>query len=231
MLYSFFLQSMPVVTDSISNPTTPIIKEESIFDLMLKGGPVMIPLAVLLFITIFLLIERYLTISKAGKMDPNFMKNVRDYVLNGNLESAKTLAKSTTSPTARMIEKGVMRIGKPLDDIHAAIENVGKLEVAKLEKGLAALATIAGAAPMLGFLGTVTGMVNAFRAIASIEGAVTPSMLAGGIYEAMITTVAGLVIGLLAYLGYNALTVMVENIVYKMEASSMEFIDLLQEPA
>jgi biopolymer transport protein ExbB len=130
-----------------------------------------------------------------------------------------------------MIEKGVLRIGRPLDDIRASIENTGKLEVARMEKGLAALATISGAGPMLGFLGTVTGMINAFRAIASAESAITPSLLAGGIYEAMITTVAGLVVGLIAYLGYNALTVMVENVVYKMEVSSVEFIELLQEPA
>lgn len=231
MFQPFFLQVSAPVTDSLPSAITAAESSETVFDLMLKGGPVMIPLAILLFATIFLLIERYLTISKAGKMDPNFMRNIRDAVLQGNLESAKTLARTTTSPTARMIEKGILRIGKPLDDIHAAIENVGKLEVAKLEKGLAALATIAGAAPMLGFLGTVTGMVNAFRSIANSETVITPALLASGIYEAMVTTVAGLVIGLLAYLGYNALTVMVENIVYRMEASSMEFIDLLQEPA
>jgi biopolymer transport protein ExbB len=231
MLPTFFLQAATNLESIVNPTTTETVTETSILDLLMNGGPVMIPLGILLFITIYLLIERYLTISKASKIDPAFMKNIRDYVVNGNLEAAKTLAKTSQTPLARLIEKGVLRIGRPLEDIRTSIENTGKIEVAKMEKGLAALATIAGAAPMLGFLGTVAGMINAFRAIAAAESAVTPSLLAGGIYEAMITTLAGLVVGLLAYLGYNSLTVMVENIVYKMEASSVEFIDLLQEPA
>ncbi len=230
MMHTFLLQATTGL-DSLGATPTETVEQQTVLDLMMNGGPVMIPLAILLFITIYLLIERYLTINKASKMDPAFMNNIRDYVMNGNLEGAKSLAKATQNPLARMIEKGVIRIGRPLDDIKSSIENTGKLEVAKMEKGLAALATIAGAAPMLGFLGTVAGMINAFRAIASAESAVTPSLLAGGIYEAMITTLAGLVVGLIAYLGYNALTVMVENVVYKMEVSSVDFIELLQEPA
>jgi len=231
MLPSFFLQAATNLESIVNPTTTETVTETSVLDMLMNGGPVMIPLGILLFITIYLLIERYLTISKASKIDPTFMNNIRDYVVNGNLEAAKTLAKSSQMPLARLIEKGVLRIGRPLEDIRTSIENTGKIEVAKMEKGLAALATIAGAAPMLGFLGTVAGMINAFRAIAAAESAVTPSLLAGGIYEAMITTLAGLVVGLLAYLGYNSLTVMVENVVYKMEVSSVEFIDLLQEPA
>lgn len=231
MWNTFLLQAATDINSIVNPETTETVTEASVLDLLMKGGPVMVPLGILLFITIYLLIERYLTISKAGKIDPQFMNNIRDYVTNGNLEAAKTLAKTSPTPQARLIEKGVLRIGRPLDDIRTAIENTGKIEVAKMEKGLAALATIAGAAPMLGFLGTVAGMINAFRAIAAAESAVTPSLLAGGIYEAMITTLGGLVVGLIAYLAYNALTVMVENIVYKMEVSSVEFIDLLQEPA
>jgi biopolymer transport protein ExbB len=229
-MHTYFLQTTTGI-DSLGTTATETVNQQSVLDLMMNGGPVMIPLAILLFITIYLLIERYLTINKASKIDPAFMNNIRDYVLKGNLEGAKSLARATQNPLARMIEKGVIRIGRPLEDIKSSIENTGKLEVAKMEKGLAALATIAGAAPMLGFLGTVAGMINAFRAIASAESAVTPSLLAGGIYEAMITTLAGLVVGLIAYLGYNALTVMVENVVYKMELSSVDFIELLQEPA
>lgn len=228
MMHLFLLQAN---TPADVLPTAEVIQQQTVLELMMKGGPVMIPIGILLFITIYLLIERYLTIHKASKIDPAFMNNIREYVIHGNLEAAKSLAKSTQNPLARMIEKGVLRIGRPLDDIRTSIENTGKLEVARMEKGLAALATISGAGPMLGFLGTVTGMINAFRAIASAESAITPSLLAGGIYEAMITTVAGLVVGLIAYLGYNALTVMVENVVYKMEVSSVEFIELLQEPA
>jgi biopolymer transport protein ExbB len=231
MSSSFFLQAATNLESIVNPATSETVTETSVLDLLMNGGPVMIPLGILLFITIYLLIERYLTISKASKIDPAFMNNIRDYVVNGNLEAAKTLAKTSPTPLARLIEKGVLRIGRPLEDIRTAIENTGKIEVAKMEKGLAALATIAGAAPMLGFLGTVAGMINAFRAIAAAESAVTPSLLAGGIYEAMITTLSGLVVGLIAYLGYNTLTVMVENVVYKMEVSSVEFIDLLQEPA
>ena len=203
----------------------------NVLELVLKGGIVLIPIALLSIIAIYIFAERYSTIKKASKVDPKFMLNIKDYVANGNIEAAKTLSKNTDTPIARMIEKGVLRIGKPLQDINVAIENVGKLEIFKLEKKMATLATIAGAAPMLGFLGTVLGMIKAFYNISSAGNNIDPGMLAGGIYEAMITTAAGLAVGIIAYVCYNLLVAMVEGVVHQMEATSVEFIDLLQEPA
>ncbi len=203
----------------------------NVLELLMKGGVILIPILLLSFIAVYIFIERYTTIKKAGKVDPKFMLNIKDYVATGNIEAAKTLARNTETPIARMIEKGVMRIGKPLQDINVAIENVGKLEIFKLEKKLATLATIAGAAPMIGFLGTVTGMIRAFYNMASAGNNVDPGMLAGGIYEAMITTAAGLAVGIIAFVCYNILVSMVDSVVHKMEGTSIEFIDLLQEPA
>lgn len=223
----------PIFLQSIQNGQAEDVAQETIqvFELLMKGGVVLIPIALLSIIAIYIFVERYLTIKKAGKIDPTFMLNIKDYVVNGNIEAAKTLARNTHSPIARMIEKGVIRIGKPLQDINVAIENVGKLEIYQLEKKLATLATIAGAAPMIGFFGTVTGMIKAFFNIAKAGQNVNTNMLAGGIYEAMITTAAGLAVGILAFIGYNLLVSLVEKVVYQMEATSVEFIDLLQEPA
>ena len=203
----------------------------SLFDLILKGGVLMIPLALLLILAIYIFLERFMTIKKASKIDPNFMNNIRDYVTNGNIAAAKNLCKNTDSPVARMVEKGLLRIGKPLKNIDVAIENTGKLELYKMEKSLATLATIAGAAPMLGFLGTVLGMIGAFYNLAQSGGEGGAELLAGDIYQALVTTATGLGIGIIAYIGYNTLVSMVEKLVYKMEATSVEFIDLLQEPA
>jgi biopolymer transport protein ExbB len=225
MFDMIFLQSIdPVVAEEAA--------EESlrIMDLVLKGGYLMIPIGLLLVAAIYIFIERYLTIQKAAQADPKFMLNIKDYVVNGNIDAAKALARSHNSPTARMVEKGVLRIGKPLQDISVAIENVGKLELFQLEKKLAILATISGVAPMIGFLGTVTGMISAFYSMANAEQ-ISPNLLAGGIYQALITTAAGLAVGIVALIGYNLLIALVENVVYKMEATSVEFIDLLQEPA
>jgi len=234
-MFNIILQASTTVIDSASADggvaAGQVAEKMTLLQFFMKGGPLMIPLILLFIISLYIIIERALTLSKLDKMDPNFMNNIKDYVSNGNLEAARSLAKNTQTPVARLIDKGLKRLGKPLDNISSSIENTGKLEISKMEKGLATLATIAGAAPMLGFLGTVTGMINAFRAIAASQTAVTPSMLASGIYEAMITTVTGLVIGIIAYLAYNFLITKVEGIVYKMEASSVEFIDLLQEPA
>lgn len=206
-------------------------ESQSLFSLLLKGGPVMIPLAMLSIIAVYITIERYLTIKKASKLDQNFMANIKDMVLNGNIKGAKALCERTNSPVARMLEKGISRIGKPLQDINTSIQNSGNIEINKLEKGMPTLATVSGAAPMLGFLGTVTGMVTAFYNMSQAGANLTVSLLAGGIYEALVTTVAGLIIGIFAYVAYNQLTAMVEKIVHQMEASSVEFIDLLQDPA
>jgi biopolymer transport protein ExbB len=202
----------------------------SLFDLAIKGGLIMIPILLLSIISIYILIERSIAIKNARKEDPNFMNNIKEYILDGKIESALTICKSQNTPLARMIEKGIRRLGRPLNDVNAAIENVGKIEVAKLEKGFAFLATSAGAAPMLGFLGTVTGMIRAFYNMASAGNNIDITLLSSGIYEAMVTTVAGLVVGILAYLAYNYLVARVEHIVNTLEAKTTEFMDLLNEP-
>lgn len=201
-----------------------------VIDLLMKGGFVMIPLLILLFITIYIFVERILTIQKASRVPEQFTEKIRRLVSAGDISGARLICSQTTTPIARMIEKGISRIGTPLKTIEDAIENVGKLELYRLEKNLTLLATISGAAPMIGFLGTVTGMIQAFIAIAQEEGNVSPKLLSTGIYEAMITTAGGLAVGILAYLGYNYLIAQVNKLVHKMEFTSIDFIDLLQEP-
>jgi len=220
-----FLQAV-VDTTGVSSGTGSL----SVVDLIMKGGWVMIPIIILSVIAVAIFVERYLTIKNADKIPETFMQNIRDYVVNGNIPAAKALCEQTDSPIARMIEKGIMRLGKPLKNIDVAIENVGKLELYKLEKRLPTLATISGAAPMIGFLGTVLGMIRAFFEISSAGNNLDPGMLAGGIYQAMITTAAGLMVGIIAFIGYNYLVAMVEKVVHRMEATSVDFIDLLNEP-
>jgi len=207
--------------------------KQSLLDLIQSGGPMGIAIVgVLLFLSVialYIFLERYMTIKRAGKIDQNFMNNIRASVTSGNIEGAKALCRNTDSPIARMVEKGLMRIGKPLRDIDAAIENVGNLEIFKLEKNLSSLANIAGAAPMIGFFGTVTGMIMAFYKMAT-EQNVTPDVLAGGIYQALITTAFGLAIGIFAFVGYNILVASVEKVVFSMEKNTVDFMDLLQEP-
>ena len=202
----------------------------SVIDLALAGGILMIPIALSSLVAIYIFIERIRTINKANENPDAFITKIKELVLKGDITSAKMLCNQYDTPVARMIEKGVARIGSPLKNIEAAIENIGKIELFKLEKNLSVLATVAGAAPMMGFLGTVIGMVQAFISIAQEEGSVSPKLLADGIYTAMITTVAGLIVGIIAYLGYNYLVTRVSKVVHKMEYSAIEFIDLLQEP-
>ena len=190
----------------------------------------MIPILLLWVGAIYIFVERILVISNSSKTPDGFKDQIRNMVLDGNVDGARMLCAQTDTPVARMIEKGISRIGSPLKNIEASIENTGKIEVYRLEKNLSMLATISGAAPMIGFLGTVTGMIQAFIAIAQEEGAVSPKLLSSGIYEAMITTAAGLFVGILAYLGYNYLVSRVQKLVHKMEYSSIDFVDLLQEP-
>ena len=207
---------------------------QSLLDLIMAGGPLGIAIVGILLllsvIALYIFIERYLTIKRATKIDESFMNNIRAYVAAANIPSAKALCQTTDSPVARMVEKGLLRIGKPLRDIDAAIENVGNLEIFRLEKNLSTLASIAGAAPMIGFFGTVTGMILAFYKMAT-EQNVTPDVLAGGIYQALITTAFGLLIGIVAFVGYNILVANVEKAVYNMEQTTVEFMDLLQEPS
>jgi biopolymer transport protein ExbB len=211
----------------------PTVESQSILDLLFSGGPVGIIIVLIQIIqsviALYIFIERYLSIKKAGEVDEHFMNNIRANVSAGNLQAARTLCLNTDTPVARMVEKGLARIGKPLRDIDAAIENVGNLEIFKLEKNLSSLASIAGSAPMLGFLGTVTGMIVAFQKMATAPN-VTPQLLAGGIYQSLITTAVGLIVGIIAYIGYNHLVGKVDKVVYKMERYTTEFMDLLQEP-
>lgn len=190
----------------------------------------MIPLLLLSLAAVYIFFERYLTLMKAAKNPDGFSDRIKSMVLAGDINGARMLCAQTNTPVARMLGKGISRIGNPLKNIETSIENVGKIEISKLERNLASLATIAGAAPMLGFLGTVTGMIQAFIAIAQAEGTISPQLLSAGIYQAMVTTATGLIIGLPAYVGYNYLVSKIDNIVHGMEYSSIEFIDLLQEP-
>ncbi|MEM1259826.1 MAG: MotA/TolQ/ExbB proton channel family protein [Bacteroidota bacterium] len=209
-------------------------KTLSVIDLIINGGAassiIVIVLFVLLFVALYIYFERTFAITAASKIDKNFMNQIRDHVMNGKLEAAKLLCAQTDSPVARLTEKGVARIGKPLDDINTAIENAGTLEVYKLEKNVNILATVAGAAPMIGFLGTVIGMILAFHEMASSGGQAEMGSLASGIYTAMTTTVAGLIVGIIAYIGYNHLVNRTDKVVHKMEANAVEFLDLLNEP-
>jgi len=204
----------------------------SFWELTLKGGWMMVPILLLSVIAVYIFVERFIVIRAVNKHDTHFMERIKDYIKEGKIDEALKYCDNFDHPISRMIKKGILRIGKPLNDINAAIENVGKLEVAKLEKGLATLATVSGAAPMLGFLGTVMGMIRAFYDMASVEGGnISVQVLSNGIYTAMVTTVAGLIVGIIAYLAYNFLVAKVEKIVNQLESSTIEFMDLLNAPA
>jgi biopolymer transport protein ExbB len=202
----------------------------TILDFAIKGGWIMIPIILLSFIAAYIFIERYYVIRRATKEDQNFMNRIKDYIHDGKIEAALALCRSTDSPSARMVEKGISRLGRPLQDITTAIENVGKLEIAKLEKSFPTLATISGAEPMLGFLGTVIGMVRSFYAMSQAGNNIEVSLLSDGIYTALITTATGLIIGILGYFAYNTLVVRVERVVFRLEATLTEFMDILNEP-
>ncbi|SEN79243.1 outer membrane transport energization protein ExbB [Chitinophaga rupis] len=200
-----------------------------LLDLLMKGGVLMIPLGILSLIAVFVFVERYITISKAGKLENNFMPMIRDHITSGNMQAARSISKNTASPIARMIDKGIQRIGKPIENIEKSMENVGKLEIYKMEKNLVILAIISGIAPMFGFLGTIAGMIQTFFNI-SITSDITLGTIAGGIYVKMITSATGLIIGIVAYICYSFLNAQIDKVINKMEAASAEFIDILQEP-
>ena len=205
--------------------------EMSYWEMAKKGGPfIMIPMLIMSFIAVYIFIERWVAIKKASKEDTTFMDRIKDYIMDGKLDSATNLCQQANTPAARMIEKGISRLGKPMNDVLVAIENVGNIETNKLEKGFNILATIAGGAPMLGFLGTVIGMVQAFYDMANAGNNVDITVLSNGIYTAMITTVAGLIVGIIAYFAYNVLVSRLDQVVQKMETRTMEFMDLLNEP-
>ncbi len=222
----------------ITTQNLEVVPEEkalSIMDLIFNGGlPGQIiigVLFVLLFVAIYLYFERLFAVKAASKLDRNFMDQIREHVAKGNIQAAKILCVQQNSPVSRLTEKGIARIGSPLDDINTAIENAGRLEVYKLEKNVGILATIAGAAPMIGFLGTVIGMVLAFHQLATSSGQPEMGSLAEGIYTAMTTTVAGLIVGIIAYIGYNHIVVKTDKVIHQMEATAVDFLDLLNDPA
>ncbi|MFA6402007.1 MAG: MotA/TolQ/ExbB proton channel family protein [Salinivirgaceae bacterium] len=231
MIATAFLQVTLNQSQALNAGSTQSVNNSlSALDLAIKGGWVMIPLAILLVIAVYIFFERYMALRNASKTDANFMNRIKDYIHDGKIEAATNLCQSTDTPIARMIEKGIARLGRPLNDINTAVENIGNLEIAKLEKSLPSLATIAGGAPMIGFFGTVIGMVEAFYNMSHAGNNIDISLLSNGIYVAMITTVGGLVVGILAYFAYNYLVASVSRIVYKLEASTTEFMDLLNEP-
>ena len=230
---SLLLQIMQTTADSAANLTpaapAPEVQSMSLLELVIKGGPIMIPLALLSVAAVFIFFERFFTIRKSARIDSNFMNQIKDFVHSGNIDAAKSLCKNTSSPVARMIEKGLLRLGKPVRDIESSIENVGKLEIFKMEKNLSFLGVIAGIAPMFGFLGTIFGVIKIFYQI-SLENSLQIDTISGGLYVKMITSAAGLTIGIAAYAGYHYLIALVDRAVNKMEINAVEFIDLLEEP-
>lgn len=234
-MLNFFIQEGG---EEITQGLEPVVSEEktlSVLQLILDGGLgaqiIIGVLFILLFVAVYIYFERLFAIKAASKLDNNFMNQIRDSVAGGNIQAAKVLCAQQNTPVSRLTEKGISRIGSPLDDINTAIENAGRLEVYKLEKNVSILATIAGAAPMIGFLGTVIGMVLAFHQLATSSGQAEMGALAEGIYTAMTTTVAGLIVGIIAYMGYNHLVVRTDKVVHQMEATAVDFLDLLNEPA
>ena len=221
------------VLQTIAAEAVPVQTEMklSLIDMASKGGWLMIVLLILSIIAIYIFGNKYWLIRKAGKMDKNFMNEIHDLIHDGKIKSAIELCQQYDSPIARLVEKGIERIGRPLQDIQTAVENMGNVEVARLEKNLPMLATIAGGAPMIGFLGTVTGMIEAFFRMSTAGNNIDITLLSGGIYEAMVTTVGGLFVGIIAYFGYNFLTSQISNLVFKMENTTIEFIDMLHEPS
>lgn len=218
------------VTDSLQKVNEAnASKSMNIFDMLWNGGPLMIPIIICLVIALWVFFERLIAINKASKIEDNFMSIIRDNIVTGNVTAARNLARNTSNPVARVIDKGLQRIGKPIDVIEKSMENTGRLEVYKLERNLSILSIIAGIAPMFGFLGTIVGMLQLFYKV-NATGEFTPAAMAGGIYTKLITSASGLIIGLLAYVGYNFLNAQVDKTANKMEASSAEFIDILQEP-
>ncbi|MBO6222234.1 MAG: MotA/TolQ/ExbB proton channel family protein [Bacteroidales bacterium] len=221
-------------SEAISQAAAAVATQEkvslSMIDMAVKGGWLMIPLIILSILTIYIFGMKWWTISRASKIDPNFMRDIRDYIHEGKIAAAQNLCRQQDTPVSHLIEKGIERMGRPLTDIQAAVENMGNIEVARLEKGLPALASIAGGAPMIGFLGTVLGMVQAFFNMSQAGNNIDITLLSGGIYTAMITTVAGLIVGILAYFGYNYLTSKVSDLVFTLQSNTIEFMDLLHEP-
>jgi biopolymer transport protein ExbB len=225
------LQVTTAVTDTAAKAATAAAPPPhmSLFDLLLSGGWIMIPLAVLSVLTIYFIIERFMTIRQAAKVDPSFMNNIRMMLLDGKTDSALTLCKSTNTPIARLLEKGIKRLGRPIKEIESAVENTGRLEIYKLEKNMAYLGIIAAIAPMLGFVGTISGVIKIFYNI-SLADNISIGLIAGGLYEKMITSASGLVVGIIAHIGFHYLNAMIDRVSYQIEVTAVDFVDLIQEP-
>ncbi len=221
-----------IVTDVATSPEVQAVPEKmNLWKMTTYGGPIMILLGIMLAIAVYIFIERVITINKASQEDKSFMNRIKDYIHEGKIDSAKKLSRDVDSPASRMIEKGITRLGRPMSDVLLAVENVGNLEISKLEKSLVILATISGGAPMLGFLGTVTGMVKVFYNMTQNQtGVVQLVDLSSGMYQAMVTTVGGLIVGILAYFAYNYLMSRIDSVVRNLESKTLEFMDLLNEP-
>ena len=225
---------LQAAADNAALAQTEIVQQEmklSLIELASKGGWLMIVLLLLSFVAIYIFGNKWWMFRKAGQINRNFMRDIRVLIHDGKIKSAIELCRKYDSPVARLVEKGIERIGRPLQDIQTAVENTGSVEVARLEKGLPTLATIAGGAPMIGFLGTVTGMIQAFFKMSTAGNNIDITLLSGGIYEAMVTTVGGLFVGIIAYFGYNFLTSQISDLVFKMERATIEFVDMLHEPS
>jgi len=227
-IFNLLLQITETGSSSIQLPSESKETSMSLFTLIMKGGWVMIPIFILSFLSLYIIIERMLTLNKASKIPEDFMNRIKQFILNGDINGAKMLCVQTDSPIARMIEKGVNRLGRPLKDIESAVENTGKIEVLKLEKNINVLGIISGIAPMLGFVGTIAGVITIFYNIA-LEENISIGGVAEGLYQKMVTSAAGLIVGIISHIGYHYLNLRIERIVFKMESSAMELIDLLQE--
>ncbi|MCX6290728.1 MAG: MotA/TolQ/ExbB proton channel family protein [Bacteroidetes bacterium] len=225
-------QNTGAVADTLHKAAaaTPTIEQSiSLWDLAEKGGPILIPIALLSIAALYIFFERFFTIQRYAKIDMNFMNQIRDHVHHGNIEAARALCKATNSPVSRMVEKGLMRLGKPIKDIEGAIENVGKLEIYQMERNMGVLSTIAGLAPMFGFLGTIFGVIKIFYQI-HLQNSLEIGTISGGLYVKMISSGAGLLVGIIAYAGFQFLTHRIDRVVNQMEINAVEFIDLLEEP-
>ena len=229
----FFLQVLidsAKIKDSLARAALVAAQQkENLWDILSKGGVLMIPLAFLLVLAIFVFFERYIAIKKASKMDDNFMSIIRDHIVNGNVQAARSLTKNTNTAVARMIDKGIQRVGKPIEAIERSMESIGKLELYQMEKNLSILSVVGYIGPLFGFLGTIVGMFQLFYTLAS-TGDYSLATIAGGIYVKMISSASGLIIGIIAYLGYRFLNSQIDKATYRMEAASADFIDILQEP-
>ncbi len=224
MLLQIAIDSSTLATQAAAQ-----VQTLNLFDLIMKGGFVMIPIGILSVVAVYLMVERFITINRASKVDTGFMANIKAMLLDGKADAALSLCRSTNTPIARLLEKGIKRLGKPVKEIESAVENTGKLEIYKLEKNLSYLGIIAGIAPMFGFVGTISGVIKIFYNI-SLADNISIGLIAGGLYEKMITSAAGLIVGIIAHIGFHYLNTMIDRVSFQLESTTVEFIDLIQEP-